>query len=72
MTIWNTKLCLTLAVSAILTFLSILAKKQAKYCQWNKMLHPSIKAKLQKEGVFFPHPFICQRHFINEKETKTT
>ena len=24
------------------------------------------KAKLQKEG-FFPHPFICQRHFINEK-----
>ena len=26
-----------------------------------------VKAKLQKEGIFFPHPFICQRHFINEK-----
>ena len=25
------------------------------------------KAKLQKEGIFFPHPIICQRHFINEK-----
>ena len=25
------------------------------------------KAKLQKESIFFPHPFIWQRHFINAK-----
>ena len=30
-----------------------------------------VKAKLQKEGNFFPHPFICQRHFSNEKSWKS-
>ena len=26
------------------------------------------KAELLPEGIFsFPHPFICQRHFSNEK-----
>ena len=28
------------------------------------------KAKLQKDGNYFPHPFNCQRHFINEKNWK--
>ena len=46
----------------------------APLCVQNLILHH--KAKLQKEGIFFPHSFICQRHFINEKveigETKAT
>ena len=25
------------------------------------------KAELLQEGIFFPHPFICQRRFSNEK-----
>ena len=25
------------------------------------------KAEFLQEGIFFPRPFICQRHFINEK-----
>ena len=27
----------------------------------------TIKAELLQEGIFFPHPFICQRRFTNEK-----
>ena len=27
----------------------------------------STKAKLLKEGILFPHPVICQRHFVTEK-----
>ena len=25
------------------------------------------KAELLQEGIFFPHPFICQRRFSDEK-----
>ena len=25
------------------------------------------KAELLQEGIFFPHPFICQRRFSNKK-----
>ena len=25
------------------------------------------KAELLQEGIFFPHPFICQERFSNEK-----
>ena len=25
------------------------------------------KAELLQEGIFFPHPFICMRNFINKK-----
>ena len=27
----------------------------------------SSDTKLQKEGIFFPRPFICRRYFINKK-----
>ena len=27
----------------------------------------STKAELLQKGIFFPHPFICQRRFSNEK-----
>ena len=53
--------------------------------QYNKAMHTikaervilqQSKAKLQKEGIFFPHPFICQDILLMKKleieETKTT
>ena len=33
-----------------------------------KILEISLgKAELLQEGIFFPHPFMCQRRFSNEK-----
>ena len=29
--------------------------------------HHITKAELLQESIFFPHPFICQRRFSNEK-----
>jgi hypothetical protein len=33
----------------------------------SRLHNDDAKAELLQEGIFFPHPFICQRRFNNEK-----
>ena len=55
----------------------ILSLPNEEKCMKSKFTKIHVKLKLNyRKKVFFPHPFICQRHFINVKvgngESKTT
>ena len=48
--------------------------EQAQYFKGSSRIIPltiDSKAELLQEGIFFPHSFICQRCFSNEKSWKS-
>ena len=61
-----------MAFSEYITFtkgknlMTILPTKE-QFSNLNLLIKDITKAELLQQDIFFTHPFICQRRFINEK-----